>query len=532
MSKSSKKILLIVFVLVLGYVGLASIGLSMPGVMYDEALHINAALGGLDETFIYKEVFGIPVLLMPYIGGLKAYVTAPFFWLFGVNPISIRLPLILITAGTLGLFFSTVRRFFNKRVALITLALTATAPTVIQSTRTDSGPVVLGLLMMVAALLGLHAYIKNRKTWGLILLIAALALGLFHKLNFIWFVNSLVAGTIFFYGRELYQHFSSKTSKRLRNILIGLGALIAIAAIVGYYVLASQRFALFGALDFATFDWQLRIYNVTTNLWRLINGELYFSYVFGDRPTLAGWVVSFATYALLLAGLATAMLRKSLRYRREYFFFVFLFVTTVVQIFITRNAAWPWHIFTVYPSLTVLLAYSVYAVGDLVGALKPMLKKSWYIISIGLFVTYNLVINATYIGAYKEPVKNVYWSPAIYELIDYTGDQDHKYVSIDWGTHTQLLTFSEDPDKYLNESFRLNQHELTGTAYWSFATEYLYNADEYRFILHRESKSLFPNARTNFFAVVEGVGLAANLEHTITEDGRVVFEIYNVTQPD
>src|SRR5438128_4307757 len=48
--------------------------ISRPGLQYDETLFVNAALGGRHDyrAFIYDRLLGVPTMLMPYIGALKA----------------------------------------------------------------------------------------------------------------------------------------------------------------------------------------------------------------------------------------------------------------------------------------------------------------------------------------------------------------------------------------------------------------------------------------------------------------------------
>jgi hypothetical protein len=55
------------------------VGLSDPGLQYDELLFVNAALGNTHpyHGFIYAESFGIPTMLMPYTGALKAWIYTP-----------------------------------------------------------------------------------------------------------------------------------------------------------------------------------------------------------------------------------------------------------------------------------------------------------------------------------------------------------------------------------------------------------------------------------------------------------------------
>ena len=80
-------------------------GLSDPGLQYDELLFVNAVLGDSYpyHGFIYSAPLGIPTMLMPYIGALKAWLYTPIFSVFGVTVDSIRLPALLLAALALGL---------------------------------------------------------------------------------------------------------------------------------------------------------------------------------------------------------------------------------------------------------------------------------------------------------------------------------------------------------------------------------------------------------------------------------------------
>src|SRR5438094_28690 len=57
------------------------LGLSNPGLQYDELLFANAALGNSHpyHGFIYRETLGITTMVMPYIGALKSWLYAPIF---------------------------------------------------------------------------------------------------------------------------------------------------------------------------------------------------------------------------------------------------------------------------------------------------------------------------------------------------------------------------------------------------------------------------------------------------------------------
>jgi 4-amino-4-deoxy-L-arabinose transferase-like glycosyltransferase len=119
--------------------------LDLPGLQYDELLFVNAAMGNVDGTFVawQVQILGkkLPIMLMEYIGALKALLYAPIFKLFGMSPATVCLPVILIGLITLLVTYAFVQRIFGRWVAVITLLLLATDPTFIFSNKLDWGPV-------------------------------------------------------------------------------------------------------------------------------------------------------------------------------------------------------------------------------------------------------------------------------------------------------------------------------------------------------------------------------------------------------
>ena len=87
------------------YVALAAYKIHCPGIYYDEILSLAPAA----TEKPYLKCFGLPLLVFPYIGALKSWIYTPIFSLFGVSPVTVRLPAILISCGTLALGYSLVR---------------------------------------------------------------------------------------------------------------------------------------------------------------------------------------------------------------------------------------------------------------------------------------------------------------------------------------------------------------------------------------------------------------------------------------
>ena len=125
------------------FVLVASRRIDLPGLYMDEVDFVNAARGGFDDTMIYRWLGSLPLLIMPYLGALKAWIYAPVFWVFGVSALTIRLPAILIAALTLLIFFQLMRSHVGAAWALVATWLMAVDPANLFPSRLDWGPTVL-----------------------------------------------------------------------------------------------------------------------------------------------------------------------------------------------------------------------------------------------------------------------------------------------------------------------------------------------------------------------------------------------------
>ncbi len=114
------------------------IQLELPGLEYDEVLFANAAMGNVDGSFVEWEfrIGGqhLPIMLMTYIGALKAYLYAPIFALFGSSVASARVPVIIVGLITLTFTYKLVGAMIGREIALLSLVLLATDPTFIFAT--------------------------------------------------------------------------------------------------------------------------------------------------------------------------------------------------------------------------------------------------------------------------------------------------------------------------------------------------------------------------------------------------------------
>ena len=147
-----------------------------------------------------------------------------------------------------------------------------------------------------------------------------------------------------------------------------------------------------------------------------------------------------------------------------------------------------------------------------------------------VFFLYNSFLDIKYIDAYNNSPKNVYWSSAIYKLIDYTEKNPNKFVSIDWGIHNQLVTFGGKKDKFLELSYWLNDSNYSekDAEKW-FKNEFFNPSNNYAFILHTDNNTFFSLAKKRFFYLAYIDGVRLKLEKEIIDNERQsIFEIYSL----
>src|SRR5579864_8684344 len=103
-----------------------------PGLEYDEVLFANAALGNLDGSFLaYAVRVGhrtLPIMLMPYIGAVKAWIYTFIFTLGPISATTVRLPMIFLGVITLVATYFCAVPLFNRKTGLITVTLLSTDP--------------------------------------------------------------------------------------------------------------------------------------------------------------------------------------------------------------------------------------------------------------------------------------------------------------------------------------------------------------------------------------------------------------------
>lgn len=481
--------------LVLIYLTLGSLDLTSPGLHYNE-FAAGTSSSGIDATF-------------------KEFLYGAIFKWFGPSYFSIRIPRIFLTAIALAFVYELARRWIGKSAAWSTLALLAVDPSFIALTRTDFGPVVLNFLLRSAALLWIWSYFEGRSRIALAGAAAALWAGFHNNADFAWFGVSSMASSAIIY----WDSFRLRTPRDLFSSKFRIGC-AAVAAVFAAVVL--RQMVLFGAFRDLRIPSLDHAATVARNLVQLLDGFGFYEMALG--PSGSGQYLGGILWGIVAGGSVVRFRGKQGGVRRFHLWLLLTVGLVIVQILFSGRATATWHVFMIYPMVTLLLASSLLALSGL------LWKREWIR---GLSVTPPVLVicilhlgtYSEYIRAYQAPTANPEWSRKIGNVLAYTQSVPNRFVSADWGVHNQLRVLSGAPEKYVELAALLNR-PLSAEQEEAFAAEYLRRENGYMFILHGPDLTFLRAARQQLFALAARHDRPLRRVQAVSEGGRVLFEIF------
>lgn len=333
-----------------------------PGIEGDEALFAGGVYSP-DRMAAAVEVFGRPVclMIMSYIGALKAWLYAPLFWLWPPSVWSLRLPMVAAGAATIVLLGALLDRLAGRRAAILGAALLAADPMFLLTATFDWGPVGLQHLLLAGALLFIA---QGRLTLGAV----GLGLALWNKAIFVWLLVGLAGAALIGYGGRLRSELGRERLLRaIGGFLLGAlpfviynlhhpgeavrGREFSLAEVAQKVELMKHTVrgdAMAGFLVSAEARGEER-----PGLTRIERASLWLSDRTGRR--LTGWQLYLIPLAA--AGLLVA------RVRRLLLFFALAFLIAWAQMLVTREAGGGvHHTITLWPLLAAFLAIGLAAV--------------------------------------------------------------------------------------------------------------------------------------------------------------------------
>lgn len=199
------------------------------GIEADEAIIANGLYAHGSAWYSWKiGGFEIPVMLISYLGALKAWLYKIVFLFAPPRPVALRLPMLLFAAATLWPFFELLDRTLGRRAAWIGTLLLATDTSYLLMNTADYGPVTLQFVFKLAALVLLVRFHQNSPIQtgvhprrDLAYAFFLLGLGMWDKAVFAWVLLGLAIAALLVFPRDVRKHLSGP------NIAVAALAMLA-----------------------------------------------------------------------------------------------------------------------------------------------------------------------------------------------------------------------------------------------------------------------------------------------------------------
>ncbi|KKQ81028.1 MAG: hypothetical protein UT01_C0001G0011 [Candidatus Daviesbacteria bacterium GW2011_GWA1_38_7] len=200
MSFTDKKTLLIISILLISYTLLFFFKLTEVGPDYDELAFINAAFGCPNPSmFLHLSYpFGngcLPVMVMPYLGAVHAYVIRAVFQFFEPTLLTLRATNYFLILTSFILILVGLKKILSRNALLIILFLLAFDPQMLLVTRYER-TVVIPFLLKSLFVFFLFTPLPYAKYVRPLMLGLIVGLSIFAKLDILFVIGSVALGAI------------------------------------------------------------------------------------------------------------------------------------------------------------------------------------------------------------------------------------------------------------------------------------------------------------------------------------------------
>jgi Dolichyl-phosphate-mannose-protein mannosyltransferase len=516
-----------------GYLFMGTSHLNMPGLYYDECIFVNAATGGTSGPFIHKVFLGVPVMIMSYIGALKSFLYYPVFYFFGVSPITIRLPIVLLSSVTIIVSYLLGKRIFGRFGALLLSGLIATDPAFIYNVRLDFGPVAIMLLLKMLALYSFFEFLathRSRFAWFLFL---TLILGFYDKLNFIWFIGAFVISAGLLYGRELRALFLGNRKTLSIPLMLSLMCLT-----LGGFVLVIPALSNPSGLPLQS-TWTKIIY-VADIFSSTINGSWPFTAVL-NIDQIPRTFTNFLFIPVVAAVLLSLWFRSSKISCGErkvegkvMWFFIVMFAIIFIEIVMTKQGGGPHHLMMLYPIHYLILFSGARLLLQYMPERLTVPRVTGCLLVYLVIVTGQLYADYKYITAFREGrLFTPAWDPAIYRLstlLETRGSDS--VVCADWGVQTQLFSLASPANRirYTEGSGILKRVDPNDPAGAEFLLQRMFQGRKTSVVLMGKDTGMAQESGRNFMQLYKNrLPPAVFHEKIMSADGKELYEVFGIS---
>jgi len=420
-----------------------------PGIQTDEALFSAGIYAPFADDGGRVKVFGhdYSLMVMSYVGALKARIWSPILRFAGISAGSVRIPALVIGAISVWWFYRLMLRTLGVRAAVIGCALLAADPLYLLTIRWDWGPVALQHVLLIGGMLGVVAWWQDRKLVWLGLGFFAFGLAMWDKALFAWSLVGLTVACAVCFPRQLLSAIRPKP--------------LAVAAV--WFLVGASPLILYNVRkDWTTFRSNANISNEDVVykarlVLDTVDGSALFGSVArnedeGPLRTPDRWLEQAVVGASVAAGspkhtVQLWMLGASLLFvplvwrtpgaRGVAFALVFALVTWAQMVPLKNGGTGAHHSILLWPAPAMAIAASMAYVGD-----RTARPWRWVagVCAIGMLSGW--LVTCTY---YRDVLRNggtLVWTEAFYPAVRYLQTLRLKELCVvDWGFFDNLRLF-------------------------------------------------------------------------------------------
>jgi 4-amino-4-deoxy-L-arabinose transferase-like glycosyltransferase len=505
------------------------------GVEADEALFGMAFLKPryADSIRIGHSTF--PLMLMTYLGTLKAWIYRPILKWFHPGVWTLREPALVAGAVSIWLFYLLLRRISGERAAVVGCALLAADSTYLLTSCFDWGPVALQHLLLIGGVLLLVRFYQERAAWSLAGGAFLFGLALWDKALAAWMLSGMGIAALGLFWREILSIFT------WRRTAIGILAFSLGALPLWTYNVESHGATFRGNFrrDFSDIRGKSRVL-----LWTL-NGHGLFGYLTDENwhtpqphgpdgllesasariaATAGDPRQNYGLYALLLALLLTPLASRN--GRKAILFALIAMIVAWLQMAITANAGGSvHHTMLLWPLPYLVVAVSLAAASERLGRPgKPVLG-----VVLGVLLIPSLLLTNEYYHMMQRNGGSESWTDAIFPLNTYVGTVPAtSVVTMDWGILEGLRLLSRGSlplqpadDRISTADTKAEDREVVSQIVSDSGNLY---------VAHTRDAQLFPT-NEQFIALAAGLGYRRDSVAVIADSfGRPTFEAYRLVR--
>jgi hypothetical protein len=468
-------------------------------------------------------------MVMTYIGSLKTLVYWPIFRILGTGPWTLRIPVVLLGAVTVFIFFRLIRVSHASRgpeAAVIGAFLLATDPVFLLTNTFDWGPVALEHVFLVTGCWFVYRFgsklPSDAPSWSLFAGFLCWGLALWNKAIFAWALGGLVAGGVLVFWPEI------KRCLKPRLMLIAAGGFLCGALPLVIYNLSNSS-----ATVTENAHWDPRsVPRKWVQVESAADGLSLFAYMVGEdwwpnpkppqsvRGRAAVWIQQHLgehrrTGMYYLFGALLLAAPWWWKHRAARFSLVFM-ATSWLLMALTRDAGGSaHHVILLWPFPILFVAVAL--------ASLPWRPLLW-IIGIGM-IGMNLLVLNQYMAQFERNGPGDVFTDALYPLSSaLNGYGDRTLYLIDWGLYDNLNLLHQGRLDLRIASGPLSSESPTPEQVGEIRK--MLQSPDALILDHVREHEVFPDVGVRLERAAGSLGYRKEIVQTIPDsNGRPMFEI-------